>query len=235
MYLIPSMTAGCGKMNNFSGSDEKVNILLVDDDKIYLQAIKALLSELGHNVVLAGSGTECLRCLEQMEFAVVVMDVSMPGMDGFETAKRIYENQRIKDISIIFFTAIAKDSIKVFEGFSMGAVDYLFKPCVPEILIAKVNIFVQLYLQKKALQRMNSELEQKVAELTDALKHIKTLQGMLPICANCKKIRCGKNTWQPIESYIQEHSGADFTHTICPECTARLYPSLHIREEKTQP
>jgi CheY-like chemotaxis protein len=222
-------------MSNGNGSDEKVNILLVDDDKIYLEAIRSLLSELGHNVVLAGSGTECLRCVEQMDFAVAVMDVSMPGMDGFETARRIYENPRIKDISIIFFTAIAKESIKVFEGFAMGAVDYLFKPCIPEILIAKVNIFVQLYQQKKALQRINSELEQKVAELTGALKQIKTLQGMLPICANCKKIRCGKNTWQPIESYIQEHSGADFTHTICPECTARLYPSLHIKEEKTQP
>jgi len=213
-------------------SEEKVNILLVDDEKVYLEVLKSFLSDLGHTIVLANSGMECLKYTEEMDFAVVVLDVSMPGMDGFETARRIFESSRAKDVSIIFFTAIAKDSIKIFQGFDLGAVDYLFKPCEPVVFIAKVKVFVQLYQQKRALRRLNRALEQKVTELTEALAHIKTLQGMLPICASCKKIRENGKTWQPIEKYLHEHSDADFTHTICPECTARLYPDLHIDDDQ---
>ncbi|MGV8118900.1 MAG: two-component system response regulator [Candidatus Xenobiia bacterium LiM19] len=213
-------------------SEEKVNILLVDDEKVYLEVLKAFLSDLGHTIVLANSGMECLKYIEEMDFAVVVLDVSMPGMDGFETARRIFESSRAKDVSILFLTAIARESIKIFEGFSLGAVDYLFKPCESSVFIAKVKVFVQLYQQKRALQRLNRELEQKVAELTDAVTHIRTLHGMLPICAGCKKIRGDGNTWQPIVSYLRERSVVDFTHTICPECTARLYPGLHIDDDQ---
>lgn len=213
-------------------SEEKVNILLVDDEKVYLEVLEAFLSPLGHKIVLANSGMECLKYIDEMDFAVVVLDVSMPGIDGFETARRIFLSSRAKDTSIIFFTAIARESIKIFQGFSLGAVDYLFKPCVPEVFIAKVKVFVQLYQQKRALQRLNRELEQKVAELTDAVTHIRTLHGLLPICAGCKKIRGDGNTWEPIEKYLHENSDADFTHTICPECTVRLYPGLNIDDDQ---
>src|SRR5689334_3951335 len=115
-------------------SDETVNILLVDDHPDNLVALEALLGDLGQNLVRAGSGREALKHLLHEDFAVILLDVQMPKMDGFETAALIRSRERSSHTPIVFLTAINKDEQHVARGYAVGAVDYLCKPVVPEVL-----------------------------------------------------------------------------------------------------
>jgi PAS domain S-box-containing protein len=147
---------------------EQVDILLVDDRRENLLALEAILESLGQRLVRAQSGEDALRCLLEREFAVILLDVQMPGMNGFETAKMIKSRERTKFVPIIFLTAISKDEEFVYKGYEVGAVDYIFKPFQPEILRSKVNVFVELYLQRRRLadqeQRLH-EVERQELEL----------------------------------------------------------------------
>jgi two-component system, sensor histidine kinase and response regulator len=147
-------------------------ILLVDDHVENLLALEAVLKELGHEIVKAASGKEALRCVLDSDFAVILMDVSMPELDGFETATLIRERDRSRHTPIIFLTAFSKSEQFVNKGYSTGAVDYIFKPFVPEILRAKVSVFIDLFkkteqirLQAQRLEAVNRELERSNAEL----------------------------------------------------------------------
>ena len=122
-----------------------VEILMVDDRPENLLALEAILEPLGQTLVRAHSGDEALRLLLSHDFAMILLDVQMPGIDGFETARLIKSRERTKYIPIIFLTAISKDEEYVFEGYSVGAVDYLTKPFQPDILRSKVSVFVDLY------------------------------------------------------------------------------------------
>ena len=128
------------------------NVLIVDDRADNLLALEAALEPLGQNVIRAGSGEETLRILLKEEIAVIILDVQMPGLDGFETATYIKRLDRTKHIPIIFLTAINKEAQHVFRGYSAGAVDYLFKPFDPVVLRSKVHVFVDLHQKKKELQ-----------------------------------------------------------------------------------
>ena len=144
---------------------QKVNILLVDDLPANLLALEAILDELGHNLVRANSGAEALKRLLDHEFAVILLDVQMPGMDGFETAEIIRGREQTKHTPIIFVTALSASDTQVFRGYFLGAADYLVKPIVPEILRAKVLAFVTLYQKTKELierERLAAEYAQKL-------------------------------------------------------------------------
>jgi CheY-like chemotaxis protein len=125
-----------------------VEILLVDDRKENLLALEAILEPLNQKLVRAHSGDEALRKLLRHDVAVILLDVQMPGINGFETARIIKSRERTRYIPIIFLTAISKEEEYVFEGYSVGAVDYLAKPFQPDILRSKVNVFVDLYLKQ---------------------------------------------------------------------------------------
>jgi diguanylate cyclase (GGDEF)-like protein len=125
--------------------DATANILLVDDRVDNLDALEAVLEPLGQNLVRAPSGEEALRQLLNDEFALILLDVQMPGMDGFETAARIKQRARTRHIPIIFLTAISKDAGQAQRGYTMGAVDYLFKPFDPHVLRSKVAVFLDLH------------------------------------------------------------------------------------------
>jgi PAS domain S-box-containing protein len=145
-------------------------ILMVDDHVENLLALEAVLGPLGQQLVRATSGREALREVLRHDFAVILMDVQMPEMNGFETALLIKERPRSRDIPIIFLTAISKDEEFVFEGYSAGAVDYIFKPFNPAILRSKVQVFVDLYLQRRELQRQGELL--RASELREVeLRH----------------------------------------------------------------
>lgn len=144
---------------------DKANILLVDDQREGLLALEALLQGPDRNLVTASSGREALRCLLNHDFAVILLDVQMPVMDGFETATLIHERERSRATPIIFLTAALKSEEQVFRGYSVGAVDYVFKPFIPEILKAKVSVFVDLYRAQAQLQRQAEELREKEREM----------------------------------------------------------------------
>jgi signal transduction histidine kinase len=145
--------------------DDKVNILLVDDQQARLLSYETILAELGQNLVAARSGVEALKCLMEEEFAVVLLDVSMPGMDGFETASLIHEHPRFEKTPIIFVTGVHVTELDRLKGYKLGAVDYVYIPVVPEILRSKVSVLVELHLQRRELQRLNSSLAQANARL----------------------------------------------------------------------
>src|SRR6185436_6694491 len=126
-----------------SMNEDKVSILIVDDHIENLVALEALLTGLGQNIVRADSGVDALRLLLNHEFALIILDVDMPIMNGFETAELIREREKSRHTPIIYLTAINKTEQHVFKGYSLGAVDYLTKPFVPEVLLAKVTAFVE--------------------------------------------------------------------------------------------
>jgi len=142
-------------------------VLLVDDRPNNLVALQAILEPLGQELVTAGSGDEALRALLQRDdFAVILLDVQMPGIDGFETAELIKQRERTRDIPIIFLTAISKEQQHVFRGYQVGAVDYVFKPFQAEVLRGKVAVFVDLYEKGQQLRRQAEQLAlQEMAEL----------------------------------------------------------------------
>src|SRR3954469_11942328 len=131
---------------------ERPRVLLVDDDERNLLAVATVLEDLGE-VVLARSGEEALRHLLKGEFAVILLDVYMPGMDGYETAQIIRERDQTKGIPIVFLSAVNKEAEHLLRGYSMGAVDYVFKPVDPIILRSKVAVFVDLFEKSKEIER----------------------------------------------------------------------------------
>jgi len=137
---------------------DKVNILLVDDQPARLLSYETILSDLGQNLVQARSGLEALERLMKDEFAVVLLDVSMPGMDGFETASLIHEHPRFEKTPIIFVTGVHVTELDRLKGYKLGAVDYVYIPVVPEILRSKVSVLVELHLQRRELQQLNRSL-----------------------------------------------------------------------------
>ena len=147
-----------------TSENDKVNILLVDDQPANLLALESILDEMGQNLVRADSGSRALKELLDREFAVILLDVQMPDLDGFETASLIRERERSKDTPIIFLTALSRSEVNVFRGYELGAVDYIFKPFHPDILRSKVNVFVQLFRQREALERQTQELARVIKQ-----------------------------------------------------------------------
>jgi signal transduction histidine kinase len=146
-------------------SQHPISILLVDDRSENLRALEALLDPLGYQLVLARSGEEALRCVLRDDFAVILLDVQMPSMDGFETAELIRGRDRSRNTPIIFLTAVNTSDLHISRGYIAGAVDYLLKPIVPEILLSKVAVFVELYAKTAEVRQQALELHATVAQL----------------------------------------------------------------------
>jgi two-component system, sensor histidine kinase and response regulator len=167
------MTATSRTRHTTNGTPETVvNILLVDDDPTKRFALKTILAPLGETIVEASSGADALRQLLRQEFAVVLLDVRMPMMDGFDTAQLIRQRPRSELTPIIFVTALDKAETDMGRGYELGAVDFVFAPVVPAILRAKVGVFVDLYRAQQELRRYRTQLEDLVEERTTALTAI---------------------------------------------------------------
>ncbi|WP_291684362.1 HWE histidine kinase domain-containing protein [Bradyrhizobium sp.] len=151
-------------------SHEKVNILLVDDQPAKLLAYEVILKELGENLVVATSGREALEFLLKNEVAVILVDVCMPELDGFELAAMIREHPRFQKTAMIFISAIQVSDIDRLRGYEMGAVDYVPVPVIPEVLRAKIRVFAELYRKTRQLERFNAELEDRVRARTAELE-----------------------------------------------------------------
>ncbi len=173
-----SLTSHSGNGATQPAAELKANILMVDDRPDKLLALEATLASLGQNIVQARSGKEALRKLLQQDFAVILLDVCMPGMDGFETAALIRQRLNSEHTPIIFVTSIDNTDTHISRGYSLGAVDYLLTPIVPEILRAKVSVFVELHKKSELIKRQAEQLrqielskhERQLAEVADRLE-----------------------------------------------------------------
>jgi len=151
---------------------EKVNILLVDDQPAKLLAYEVILKELGENLVVAASGREALEYLLKNDVAVILVDVCMPELDGFELAAMIRQHPRFQKTAMIFISAIQVSDIDRLRGYEMGAVDYVPVPVIPEVLRAKIRVFAELYRKTRQLERFNAELEDRVRARTGELEEV---------------------------------------------------------------
>jgi PAS domain S-box-containing protein len=154
----------------FMREHDKVNILMVDDQPAKLLTYEAILQELGENLIKAGSGREALEHLLKTDIAVVLMDVSMPELNGFELAEMIHQHPRYQKTAIIFISAVHLTDLDQLRGYEHGAVDYISVPVIPALLRAKVRVFAELYRKTQQLERLNRELEQRVVERTAELE-----------------------------------------------------------------
>ncbi|MGO8813852.1 MAG: response regulator transcription factor [Terriglobia bacterium] len=197
-----------------------MRILVAEDQLVSRHLLVASLSKWGYEVSAAGDGTqawEFLRAKDAPQLAI--LDWLMPGMDGIEICTRIRSTQRSTPIYLILLTSRRGQQDKI-HGLQSGADDYITKPFNREELRARVQVGIRVL-------ELQGALAQRVRELEDALSRVKTLQGLLPICSYCKKIRDDRNYWQQVEGYIGDHSDAQFSHGICPECYARyVQPEL---------
>ena len=192
-----------------------MRVLIAEDDQVSRRMLEATLSKRGFDVVVARDGNEAWKVLRRKDAPqLVILDWMMPGVDGLDICRRIRAKERPSYMYIILLTA--KDRTDdIAQGLEAGADDYVTKPFRAKELHARVRVGLRM------LELQNS-LAEHVHKLEDALSRVKQLQGLLPICAYCKKIRDDKNYWQQVEQYITDHSEAKFSHSICPECYEQI-------------
>ena len=183
-------------------------ILAVDDEPVVRQVLANHLLPEGYRLLRASSGSEALKVLEKESVDLVLLDVMMPRMSGYEVCRQIREQRQLEELPVLFLTAKTLDSDRV-AGFREGANDYLSKPIAKGELLARVSIHLEL------LDVHRSRVEE-----------VKVLRGLLPICSVCKKIREDGGYWTSLELYIDSHSEASFTHGICPGCIEERYPEF---------
>jgi len=186
-------------------------ILIVDDSAPSVQLLHSALA--GYRVLFALNGEDALRLASSARPDLILVDVVMPGMDGLELCRRLKADDLLREIPVVFITSLARTSDEE-RGLELGAVDYITKPVVPALVRLRVHAQLELKRQRDLLARRTAELE-------EALQRLRQLEGIISICMYCKKIKNDENSWQQLESYFSQHSGASFSHGICPECFAR--------------
>jgi DNA-binding response OmpR family regulator len=187
-----------------------VKILLAEDDPMFARLLRRLL-EGEYEVLLARDGVEAWEALLAEDAPqLAVLDWLMPRMDGIEVCRQVRHQPDMASMYLILLTS--RDHIKdILAGFEAGADDYVIKPCDPEELRARVRV-------GRRVVELQSALAAHVAQLQQALTSVRQLQGLLPICSYCKRIRNDQNYWEQLETYLSEHSEASFSHGICPSC-----------------
>jgi DNA-binding response OmpR family regulator len=186
-------------------------VLVVDDEPRNLQLVGKLLSdELACDLCFAGSGREALETMESVNTDLVLLDINMPEMNGYEVCRVLRGAEKTQDTPVIFLTA-QREPESIIRGFEAGGTDYVGKPFESRELLARVRLQLDL-------KRSRDELKRQKEELETTLTRIRRLEGIIPICSYCKKIRNEENSWEQVEVYITEHSEALFSHGVCPAC-----------------
>ncbi len=229
-----------------SDNTAKQSILIVDDTLANLQLLVEMLNDLGYKVQPAKSGKMALKAVETAPPDLILLDVNMPEMDGYEVCRRLKANEKTSEIPVIYLSAMyeTKDKVKAFEA---GGVDYITKPFEIKEVQARITTHLNISQQKRqlveqklllteqkqqieknygSLKELERNLQIRNDELEAAINRIKRLEGVIPICAYCKKIREEDRSWQQLEQYISEHSEALFSHGICPECLKKHFPEM---------
>ena len=255
------------------GTDEqKLEILVVEDSRVQAKGLQQLLERNGYGVSITYNGREALTYLERRLPSLVISDVVMPEMNGYELCKAIKNKDHLKKVPVLLLTVLS-DPEDIVNGIDCGADNYLTKPYNEDELISRVQyvllnkklrdrhgteVGVKFFFAGKSytvdsdriqildlllctyesvlrkhreLEWANKELNRVNQELRTAVQTIKKLSGIIPICSKCKKIRDEEGVWQYLETYIEHHSEAGFSHGLCPECADEHYPEF-FRDKK---
>ena len=196
---------------------KRMRILTAEDDPTSRMLLETMLKKWGYEVVSTCDGNEAWAAMQAEDPPqLAVLDWMMPGLDGVEVCRRIRELDEASRVHVILLTALG-DKKDIVTGLEAGASDYLTKPFDQDELRARIDVGRQIV-------ELQSALAKKIDELQEALDHVRTLQGILPICMHCHRIRDDGQSWQRLEEYIGQHSDAAFSHGICPECLEEHYP-----------
>ena len=210
-----------------------MSILIVDDSPDQQALLRSILGKAGHGDVLSADSAKSASTLLNLDgeatsqkIDLILMDILMPEQDGVETCRQIKRCAHLQDVPVIMVTA-KNDLSNLKEAFAAGAMDYISKPVNSVELLARVSS--ALLLKQEMDRRKNRELELRRSndELQKALKEVKVLRGLIPICASCKKVRNDGGFWQQLEEYLGEHSEAEFSHGLCQPCIKKLYPGVY--------
>jgi CheY-like chemotaxis protein len=200
----------------------RANILLVDDNPDSLRLLSLILTRVGYSVRPATDGHQALTAAQSTPPDLILLDIMMPGMDGYDVCEQLKANESTRDIPIIFLSAVGQLKDKV-RALTVGGVDYITKPFQTQEVLARVATHLSLRALQRQLEERNAELQQRNAELQQMLETINTLSGLIPICAWCgRKIEDEPGRWVSVEAYIEAHSEATFTHSMCPDCLTRM-------------
>ena len=199
-----------------------MRILIADDDAVTRKLLDATLRRHGWEVITANDGNAAWRAFEELKGkdapALAIVDWMMPGVEGIEICRRLRATPGFESVYIILLTSRA-DTMDLALGLAAGANDYMAKPFDPLELEARVRVGERMVM-------LQQRLSARVTELEQALAHVKRLQGLLPICSYCKKVRNEANYWEQVDSYLSTHSDLDFTHGICPTCSDKMMKQL---------
>ena len=237
---------------------EKTGILIVEDSSAQAKILQRVLEKHHFEVCRTKDGKEALQFLNGHVPALIISDIIMPEMNGYDFCKKVKSDERLRNIPVMLLTTLSEPE-DVIKGLESGADNFMTKPYNEQALMSRIryvldnaelrgtrtsdtgieiafagkkhfitsnriqilDLLISTY--ENAIQKTR-ELEKTVAELTHAHETIKILKGLIPICANCKKVRNDAGYWEQIEMYIRAHSEAEFTHGLCPDCIKTLYP-----------
>ena len=206
-------------MNRSAIREEPTRVLIAEDDATSRLVLEAILKKSGYVVISTCDGDQALAALQAEDAPrLAILDWMMPGLDGPQVCRRLREQKEQAPTYIILLTALSGKQ-DIIAGLGAGADDYVTKPFDRGELLARVRVGERVIALEDALSA-------RVAELEDALSHIRTLQGILPICSYCRKVRDDEGYWQQVETYVRDHSEAQFSHGICPECFEQVWATL---------
>lgn len=206
-------------------TETAIHILLIEDDPAQARLVQEILSASSRptfHLIHAERLDQGLDDVDQVPVDVILLDLSLPDSRGLDTIEQVY--QHCPDIPIVVLTGL-DDEQTGLSALQAGAQDYLIKGECSHVLLART---IRYAIERKRAQR---EREKLIRKLQAALDNIKILRGLLPICAHCKKIRDDQGYWRQVEEYIREHSEAEFSHGLCPECAREHYADLFSEEE----
>jgi CheY-like chemotaxis protein len=210
-----------------------MSILIVDDSPDQHTLLRSILGKAGHaDIVSADSARSASSFLNlggqepARQIDLILMDILMPEQDGVETCRQIKNCAHLRDIPVIMVTA-KNDLANLQAAFAAGANDYINKPVQSVELLARVSSALALKQETDRRKAHELELQRSNEELQRALREVKVLRGLIPICASCKKIRNDGGFWQQLEEYLGEHSEAEFSHGLCQPCIKKLYPGVY--------
>jgi DNA-binding response OmpR family regulator len=196
-----------------------MRILIADDDSASRIVLATFLERLGYEVVAVEDGLAAWRLLQLANAPrLAILDLMMPGLDGLELVRRVREVPSMLPPYLIMLST-RSDKVDIVAGLDAGANDYVAKPFDHGELRARVEV-------GRRMVEMRSELAAKMEQLRQAFDQIKTLKGIVPICASCKNIRDDRGFWNRVENYVRDHTEAEFSHAVCPDCMKRLYPQF---------